>query len=91
MASTLAPFELDVVAAMERFRELNTKMLTASKQTGIMSLDTYDKAMSGLLDFAQKLADATKIEQISGITRSQIAIVNSAVTAYTQAARELLK
>jgi hypothetical protein len=91
MASTLLPFDHDVVAATERFRELNAKMVTVSKQTGIMLVDTYDQAVSDLLEFAQKLADSTKVEQISGITRSQVSIVDTVMTGYTQAARELLK
>ena len=69
------PFDADFDAAAERVRGLYEKMVTAAKQTGTMSLDTYEKAMHSLLDFGQKLADATNVEQISEIAKSQASII----------------
>jgi hypothetical protein len=91
MAAITSPFDADFDAAAARIRELSDKMVTAAKQAGTMSLDTYEQTMSSLLDFGQKLADSTKVEQISEIAKSQASIINTVTSAYTQAARDLLK
>lgn len=91
MAVTTSPFDVDLVAAAARIRELNDKVLIAAKQTGTMSIDSYEQTVRSLLDFGQKVADSTKVEQISEIARLQAWIVNTVTNAYTQAARELLK
>lgn len=91
MAATTSPFDVDFEATAARIRELNGTMLTAAKQAGTMSLDTYERMVASLLDYAQKLADAVKVEQVSEIARTQAKIVNSVTSAYTQACRELLK
>lgn len=91
MTTTTLPFDVDIQAATERVRELNDKVLTAAKQTGTMSLDAYEQTVQSVLDFGLKIADSTKVEQISDIAKSQAAIINEVTNAYTQAARELLK
>jgi hypothetical protein len=90
MAATALPFDADIEAVAARVRELSDTMLIVAKQTGTMSLDTYEQAMTNLLDFGQKLADSTKVEQISAIAKAQASILNTVTSAYTQAARDLL-
>jgi hypothetical protein len=91
MTTITSPFEVDIEAATERVRELNDKVLTAAKQTGNRSLDTYEQTVRTVLDFGQKVADSTKVEQISELAKSQASIIAEVTNAYTQAARELLK
>ena len=61
MATTTSPktnpFDVDFEAAAERIRGLNEKVFTAAKQTGTMSVDTYEQAVNNVLDFSQKAAD----------------------------------
>ena len=85
------PFDVDFDAAAERIRDLNEKVLTAAKQTGIMTVDTYEQAVNNVLDFSQKAADSTKVDWVSAITNSQASIITEATNAYTKAARDLLK
>jgi poly(3-hydroxybutyrate) depolymerase len=66
MAKTILPFDADTVAAAARIRELNTKMLTAVKQTRTMSLSTYEEAIASLLDAAAKLADPRRVARANG-------------------------
>jgi len=91
MATITSPFDVDIEAATERVRELSDKMFTAAKQTGNMSLDAYAQTVQTVLDFGQKVADSTKVDQISELAKSQASIINEVTNAYTQAARELLK
>src|SRR6478609_6466844 len=78
-------------AAAERIRGLNEKVVAAAKQTGTMSIDTYEQTMHTLLDFGQKAADATKVEQISELAKSQASVIAEVTGAYTKAVRDLLK
>src|SRR6478736_5056461 len=82
------PFDVDFDAAAERIRGLNEKVVAAAKQTGTMSIDAYEHT---LLDFGQKAADATKVEQISELAKSQASVIAEVTGAYTKAVRDLLK
>ena len=90
-ASTIKPFDVDFEAATERIRGLNEKVLTAAKQTGNMSLDTYEQTVNSVLDFGQKAADSTKVDWVSAIAKAQASYITEVTNAYTKAARELLK
>jgi hypothetical protein len=83
------PFDLDANA--ERIRELNDKVLTAAKQTGNMTLDTYEQTVHTLIDFSQKAADSTKVDWVAALAKSQASIITEMTNTYTKAARELLK
>ena len=60
------PFDIDIDATTDRVRELNEKVLTAAKQTGEVTLDTYEQTVHTMLDFSQKAADATKVDWVLG-------------------------
>jgi hypothetical protein len=91
MATTTSPFDVDFEAATERIRGLNEKVLTAAKQTGTMTIDTYEQTLNSLLDFSQKAADSTKVDWVSALAKSQASAITEVTNAYTMAARELLK
>jgi hypothetical protein len=86
-----APFDIDFDANVERIRGLNDKVLDAAKQTGTMTLDTYEETVNSVLDFGQKAADSTKVDWISALAKSQASIITEMTNAYTKAARDLLK
>jgi hypothetical protein len=86
-----APFDIDFDASTERMRELNDKVLTAAKQAGAVSLDTYEQTVTTLLDFSQKAADSTKVDWVSALAKSQASIISEFTNTYTKAARDLLK
>ena len=67
------------------------KMFTAAKQTGTVSVDTYEQAVNNVLDFGQKADYVTKVNWVSALTNSQASIIAEATNAYTKAARDLLK
>jgi hypothetical protein len=86
-----APFDIDFDANADRMRELNDKVLTAAKQAGAVSLDTYERTVNTMLDFSQKAADSTKVDWVSALAKSQASIISEFTNTYTKAARDLLK
>jgi hypothetical protein len=85
------PFDTDFDVNAERIRGLNEKMVTAAKQTGVASLDTYEQTVNTLLDFGQKAADSTKVDWVSALAKSQASIISEVTNTYAKAARDLLK
>jgi len=90
-APTIKAFDVDFEAATERIRGLNEKVLVAAKQTGNISLDTYDQTVNSVLDFSQKAADSTNVDWFSALAKSQASVITEVTNAYIKAARELLK
>lgn len=90
-AKNSAPFDIDLDAGVERIRGLSEKMVTAAKQTGAVSLDTYEQTVTTLLDLSQKAADSTKVDWVSALAKSQASIISEVTNTYTAAARDLLK
>jgi hypothetical protein len=90
-APTIKAFDVDFEAATERIRGLNEKVLVAAKQTGNISLDTYEQTVNSVLDFSQKAADSTNVDWFSALAKSQASVITEVTNAYIKAARELLK
>ena len=90
-APTIKPFDVDFEAANEQIRALNEKVLAAAKQTGTMSIDTYEQTVNSVLDFSQKAADSTNVDWVSAIAKAQASYITEVTNAYTKAARDLLK
>lgn len=91
MTATKSASHVDFDNAAERIRGLNDKVLTAAKQTGTMSLDTYEQTLNSLLEFGQKAAESTQVEWISDLAKAQASYITEVTNAYTAAARDLLK
>ena len=79
-ATTTSPFDVDFEA-----------VLAAAKQTGTMSIDTYEQTVNSVLDFSQKAADSTKVDWVSAIAKAQASYITEVTNAYTKAARDILK
>ena len=91
MTATTSPSKVDFDDAAERIRGLNDRVLAAAKESGTMSLDTYEQTVNSLLDFSQKAADSTQVEWISTLAKAQASYIGDVTDAYTKAARDLLK
>jgi hypothetical protein len=91
MAKATVPFAAGFDASATRIRNLNDKLIEAAKQSGLASIDRYQQRVHTLLDFGQKLADSTKVKQVSALARTQATIIDTLTSAYAQVARELLK
>jgi len=94
--STATPLDLGIDAgafneAAERIRDLNERLIESSKNAGKVSLDAYEKALKSLVDFEEKVGNASQLEWVSALASTHAKFVTDVSAAYTQAARELLK
>lgn len=81
----------DVEAVAERIRQLNEKMIEATKQGGKLSLDAYERTLSSLVDFEQKTADASQLDFVSALASAHATFMTDVSSAFTNAARSNLK
>lgn len=86
-----SPFTPDLDATAERVRELNEKMIEASKKSGNLSLDAYERTLQGLVDFEEKAASATQLDFVNALAKAHTSFVVEVSNAFTSAAREALK
>lgn len=75
----------------DRIRDLNDKIIDGAKTGGEAWLDAYEKALTNLLDFERKAAEATSLEWLSAVAKTHTDFVSEMTAAYTRAARELVK
>lgn len=90
------PLDLGVDAgafneAAERIRDLNERLIESSKNAGRVSLDAYEKALKSMVDFEEKVGNASQLEWVSALATTHAKFVQDVSAAYTAAARELLK
>ncbi|AYA26785.1 hypothetical protein C6369_021630 [Rhodococcus rhodochrous] len=84
-------FTKTVDEATERFQEFNAKFVDAAKQSGNLGVDTYEKAVSSLLDLQEKVVDATPVEWVADLAKAQVSFARELTTTVTSTARDLLK
>jgi hypothetical protein len=75
----------------ERVNEFNAKFVDAAKQSGNLGVDTYEKAVSSLLDLQEKFAEATPVEWVADIAKAQVSFARELTSTVTTTARDLLK
>jgi hypothetical protein len=75
----------------QRIRDLNERILTASKTAGGAYLDAYEKALQSIADYQEQVAKQTDIEWISTIVDAQARFTRELTKLYVQTGRELLK
>ena len=76
--------------AAERIRVLNERLITSAKAAGSTTLDAYEKALTSLVDFEEKVAGASQLEWVTALAQTHAAFVRDVSNAYTKAVRELL-
>lgn len=84
-------FTPSVEETTERIRGLNEKIIESSKTAGGASLDAYEKALRNMLDFESQVADASQLDWVTAVAKAHTQFVSDVTSAYTKAARELLK
>jgi hypothetical protein len=77
--------------AAERVRDLNERIIEASRKAGKAYLDAYEASLKSVADYQQKVADATPVEWFSTLMNAQAEFTREAAKAVTASTRELLK
>ena len=95
MATKTAPAapQIDTAAfeeAADRVRELNERIIASSKAAGLTTLDAYEKALTTMLEFEQKVAGASQLEWVSALANTHAQFVQDVTATYTKAVRDLL-
>jgi hypothetical protein len=75
----------------EKFRDLNERIVDASRKAGTAYIDAYEKGLRSVADYEEKLAEATPVEWVSTALSAQAGFVRDVSRATTTSAREFLK
>ncbi|MBD0283580.1 MAG: hypothetical protein ICV69_15520 [Thermoleophilaceae bacterium] len=77
--------------AADRIRDLNERVIEASRKAGKAYLDAYETFLRGIADYQQKVADASRVEWFSALLNAQADFTHEVAKAATKTAREFLK
>jgi hypothetical protein len=91
MASSSSNTQTAVNETTERIRDLNERILTASKKAGGAYLDAYEKALQSIADYQEQVAKQTDIEWVTTIVDAQARFTRELTKLYVSTGRELLK
>jgi hypothetical protein len=81
----------NVEAAAERIREVNERIIESSKKAGNVYLDLYEKTLNSIADYQEKVGEQSEIEWVTTVANAQANFTRELATAYTSAARSLIK
>jgi hypothetical protein len=81
----------NVDAAADRIREVNERIIESSKKAGNVYLDLYEKTLNSIADYQQKVGEQTEVEWVTTVANAQANFTRELATAYTSAARSLIK
>ena len=91
MATTTPNPKIAVDETAERLRDLNDRVLGASKKAGGAYLDAYEKAAASIADYQEQVAKQTDVEWVSTIVDAQARFTRELTKVYVSTGRELLK
>jgi hypothetical protein len=81
----------NVEAAADRIREVNERIIESSKKAGNVYLDLYEKTLNSIADYQEKVGEQTEVEWVTTVANAQANFTRELATAYTSAARSLIK
>jgi hypothetical protein len=81
----------DVDATVERIRDLNERILQSSKKAGNTYLDIYEKTLNSVADFQEKVGEQSQVDWVTTMANAQADFTRQLTSAYTSAARNMLK
>jgi hypothetical protein len=83
--------EARLEAAAERLRKLNERIIDAGKQTGETTLSSYEKALEAIASAVERGPGSSDIDWISQLATAQAKFIRDVTSAWTSAARKMLK
>jgi hypothetical protein len=88
-AGTAADPRLEAVA--QRVRNLNERIIEAGKGAGEVTLTSYEKALKSIATTLERGPGSSDVEWIANLATAQANFIRDVTTAWTSAAREMLK
>jgi hypothetical protein len=77
--------------AADRLGDLNERIIESGRKASRSYLDAYEKTLTGVADFQDRIGKASQIEWISTLAHAQADFTRNWAEAYTAAARSVLK
>jgi hypothetical protein len=75
----------------ERIRDLNERILESSKKAGNTYLDIYEKTLNSIADYQEKAGEQSQVDWVSTMANAQADFTRQLTSAYTSAARSMMK
>jgi hypothetical protein len=83
--------EVRFEAAAQRLRKLNERIIEAGKDAGESTLSSYEKALKTIASTLERGPGSSDVEWISNLATAQAKFIRDVTTAWTAAARKVLK
>jgi len=80
-----------VEAVAERLRKLNERIIEAGKGAGEVTLTSYEKALKSIAATLERGPGSSDVEWISNLATAQAKFIRDVTTAWTSAARDMIK
>jgi hypothetical protein len=77
--------------AAERIRDLNERILESGKKAGNTYLDIYEKTLSSIADYQEKVGEQSQVDWVTTMANAQADFTRQLASAYSGAARNMLK
>jgi hypothetical protein len=90
-AKTAAAVDPRIEAIAERVRKLNERIIEAGKGAGEVTLTSYEKALKSIASTLERGPGSSDVEWISNLATAQAKFIRDVTTAWTSAARDMLK
>lgn len=78
-------------AIADRIRKLNERIIEASKGAGEVTLSSYEKALKTIASSLERGPGSSDVEWISNLATVQAKFIRDVTSAWTSAAREMMK
>jgi hypothetical protein len=90
-SATAAGADAQVDAVAQRLRKLNERIISAGKDAGETTLSSYEKALKAIASAVERGPGSSDVEWISNLANAQAKFIRDVTTAWTSAARDVLK
>jgi hypothetical protein len=74
-----------------RVRKLNERIIEAGKEAGDTTLANYEKALKAIAGALERGPGKSEVEWVSHLATTQAKFIRDVTTAWTSAARDMLK
>ena len=90
-ASSAGADDPRVEAVAQRLRKLNERIIEAGKGAGEVTLTSYEKALKSIASTLERGAGSSEVEWISNLATAQAKFIRDVTSAWTSAARDMIK
>lgn len=75
----------------QRIRRLNERIITAGRDAGETTLQNYERALKAIASAVERGPGSSDVEWISHLANAQARFIRDVTSAWTSAARDMIK